>query len=88
MKTASTVLALVTTLAACGTPRRSNPGATKASATGDVPTGEIVTDKVKEMNSAKYGRPPVKFRPGHTTKIEAPKPTKTATGSYCGISRR
>jgi outer membrane protein assembly factor BamB len=79
MKTASTVLALVTTLAACGT-RRPSPGATKASAKDDVPTGEIVTDKVKEMNSAKYGRPPVKFRPGHTSKIEAPKPTKTATG--------
>jgi eukaryotic-like serine/threonine-protein kinase len=45
-----------------------------------VPSGEIVTDKVKEMNSPKYGRPPVKFRPGATTKIEAPKPTKTATG--------
>ncbi|HEY5950032.1 MAG TPA: PQQ-binding-like beta-propeller repeat protein [Kofleriaceae bacterium] len=45
-----------------------------------MPNGEIVTDKVKEMNSSKYGRPPVKFRPGSTTKIDTPKPAKTATG--------
>src|SRR5688572_231317 len=80
MRTAPTAFAFVSCLVACGTPRPPAPGTTKMTAKGDTPTGEIVTDQVKEMNSAKYGRPPVKFRPGATTKIEPPKPAKTATG--------
>jgi outer membrane protein assembly factor BamB len=72
--------ALVITLVGCGSPRRSTPTPTRTTAIGDVPQGEIVTDKVKEMNSAKYGRPPVTFRPGHTSKVEAPKAEKLANG--------
>ena len=79
MKT-TIALALLTTVVGCGNPRHSTPSPTRTTAKGDVPQGEIVTDKVKEMNSDKYGKPPVKFRPGATTKIESPKSTKTATG--------
>jgi outer membrane protein assembly factor BamB len=39
-----------------------------------------VTAQVNEMNSAKYGRPPIEFRPGSTSKIESPKAARTATG--------
>lgn len=39
-----------------------------------------MTAKVNEMNSAKYGRPPIEFRPGSTSKIESPKAVKTAQG--------
>ncbi|HEY5924048.1 MAG TPA: PQQ-binding-like beta-propeller repeat protein [Kofleriaceae bacterium] len=74
-------LAVVTTLVGCGSPRRQNHHtATRTTATGDVPQGEIVTDKVKEMNSSKYGRPPTTFRKGSTSKVEAPKAAKTAAG--------
>jgi outer membrane protein assembly factor BamB len=77
-----TTVAIAILLVGCGSPRRPNnaPSPTKATARGDVPQGEIVTDKVKEMNSAKYGRPPVKFRPGGTTAVDIPKPAKTASG--------
>lgn len=75
-----TTIAIACILVGCGSPRRPNSSSQKATASGDVPTGEIITDKVKEMNSAKYGRPPTKFRAGSTTKIDPPKPTKTATG--------
>jgi outer membrane protein assembly factor BamB len=78
MKT--TTLALAVLLVGCGSSRRPKSAPTKVTAEGDVPTGEIVTDKVKEMNSDKYGRPPVKFRVGSTTKVDPPKSTKTATG--------
>src|SRR5215469_4352906 len=46
----------------------------------DRPPGELVTDKVNEMNSTKYGRPPVTFNPGHPSAIKAPPVTHTATG--------
>lgn len=39
-----------------------------------------MTAKVNEMNSAKYGRPPIEFRPGSTSKIESPKAVKNAQG--------
>ena len=79
MKT-TIAIALVTTLAGCGSSRSNLPTPSRTSAKDDVPQGEIVTDKVKEMNSAKYGRPPIKFRPGATSKIESPKPAKTTAG--------
>jgi outer membrane protein assembly factor BamB len=79
MKT-TIALAAFTTLVGCGSPRRSTPSPTRTSARGDVPQGEIVTDKVKEMNGANYGRPPTTFRPGSTTRVESPKPEKTANG--------
>jgi outer membrane protein assembly factor BamB len=46
----------------------------------DRPPGELVTDKVNEMNSGKYGRPPVKFNAGHPSKIAVPAVTRTAVG--------
>jgi Ca-activated chloride channel homolog len=46
----------------------------------DRPPGELVTDKVNEMNGAKYGRPPVTFKTGHPTAIKPPAVTHTAAG--------
>jgi Ca-activated chloride channel homolog len=46
----------------------------------DRPPGELVTDKVVEMNGAKYGRPPTTFRKGNVTAIKVPAVSKTATG--------
>lgn len=73
-----TTCALLAILAGCssGTSRSS----TSKPPSDDVPKGEIVTAQVKEMNSAKYGRPPTTFRPGHPTRVEPPKPIRTATG--------
>ena len=49
MKT-TIALALVTTLFGCGSPRR-HPAPQRTTAKGDVPQGEIVTDKVKELTT-------------------------------------
>ena len=82
-------VALVTLLAACGSKHPtektpSQPTAAKAKAASKhaetAPQGEIVTAKVNEMNSAKYGRPPTDFRTGSVTAIDPPKPKHTATG--------
>ncbi len=79
-------------LCACGAPKAADPPATttptpvakakKAHHTpdDDRPPGELVTDKVNEMNGAKYGRPPTKFNTGHPTSITPPPVTRTATG--------
>jgi Ca-activated chloride channel homolog len=70
--------ALLAILAGCSSP--ASRSAQSRPPTGDVPKGEIVTDQVKEMNSGKYGRPPTEFRPGHPTRVEPPRPTKTQAG--------
>jgi Ca-activated chloride channel homolog len=46
----------------------------------DAPQGEIVTAAVEKMNSAEYGRPPVKFRKGAVSPRAAPATTRTPTG--------
>ncbi|HEY1816641.1 MAG TPA: PQQ-binding-like beta-propeller repeat protein [Kofleriaceae bacterium] len=46
----------------------------------DRPPGEIITDKIVEMNGDKYGRPPTKFNTGHPKAIAVPPTAKTATG--------
>ncbi|HEX4455069.1 MAG TPA: PQQ-binding-like beta-propeller repeat protein [Kofleriaceae bacterium] len=46
----------------------------------DRPPGEIVTDQVNAMNSAKYGRPPVTFNTGHPTAIKPPAVTHDDAG--------
>lgn len=46
----------------------------------DAPSGELVTEAVQKMNSAEYGRPPTKFRPGHVSPRAAPRAQKTPTG--------
>ena len=76
MKTTCAMLAI---LVGCSS-KATRPTTRQSTPPGEVPKGEIVTDKVKEMNSAKYGRPPTDFRKGAPTRIEAPKPVKTATG--------
>ena len=53
---------------------------TPAEAARDAPKGEIVTAEVEKMNSDEYGRPPVKFRPGHVSPRKPAPTTKTATG--------
>jgi outer membrane protein assembly factor BamB len=88
-------IAIVTMLAGCGsqhtteratpTAKPSDPPLTtaatpKALVDRDAPKGEIVTEKVAEMNSAKYGSPPRQFRAGTVDRITPPKPTKTASG--------
>jgi outer membrane protein assembly factor BamB len=74
-------LLLVAILAACNTPpAKKSPSRASPVKTDGAPKGEIVTAKVLEMNSDKYGRPPIQFRPGATSKIESPKATKNAAG--------
>ena len=77
MKTTYAMLAI---LAGCSSTATRPLTKRQATPPGELPKGEIVTAKVKEMNSAKYGRPPTQFRPGATSAVEPPKPTKTATG--------
>ena len=72
---------LVAILAACNAPHaRKPPSRSGGPKTDGVPKGEIVTAKVNEMNSDKYGRPPIKFNPGSTSAIESPKAAKTTSG--------
>lgn len=73
-------IAIITILAGCGSEKSSGKLQTARLGDKDAPKGEIVTDKVIEMNSSKYGRPPAKFRPGSVSKLEPPKPTKTPSG--------
>jgi outer membrane protein assembly factor BamB len=51
-----------------------------AAIANDAPKGEIVTAEVEKMNSGEYGRPPVKFRPGHVSPRKPAPTTRTATG--------
>ena len=79
-------------LCACGAPKTAPPASTEPptpvakakkvhhTPDDDRPPGVLVTDKVNEMNGAKYGRPPVKFNTGHPTAIKVPPVTRTATG--------
>lgn len=82
-------------LCGCGGPKPSAPVETPAPAPvataqpkkvhhhtpdDDRPPGELVTDKVNEMNSTKYSRPPIKFNTGHPSAIKVPPVTHTATG--------
>ena len=46
----------------------------------EAPPGELVTHLVEKMNSAEYGRPPTKFRPGQVSPRASPKAQKTPTG--------
>jgi PQQ-like domain len=56
------------------------PAAADPAPAGGAPEGEIVTDTVRNMNGEEYGRPPVKFRPGHPTRRSAPRAARTANG--------
>ncbi|MBA3503567.1 MAG: PQQ-binding-like beta-propeller repeat protein [Deltaproteobacteria bacterium] len=56
------------------------PEASKAKVDHDAPKGEIVTAEIEKMNSAEFGRPPVKFNKGHVSARKPAPTTKTANG--------
>jgi outer membrane protein assembly factor BamB len=72
------MIMLASLVVACGGPSAKVGGSQAEDtativASGDLPAGKNVLADVLEMNSAKYARPPTKFRKGH---VKAKKPAK------------
>ncbi len=83
-------LATLTILMGCGTPTKPTkpPSPATPGTPGTPAKGEIVTDRVNEMNSDKYARPPATFRAGSVSKITSPKPTRLAAGFQVEFASR